>query len=526
MRKGNILPIAIMAFAIVAFLLMIDLSIGHKKAKAPSLNTNAAVNLNTVVNENIAVANSNVTSNTNTVVAGTNTVTNKNTNTVVDPTADWLTYTNKEKSFSFKYPTTWTVSTDMLVYGGKYFELRIKDEAADAQLTMFIFPMLNDETDPSRTFTAVTGFLPNSAYTTKTPITIGGVFGTLYKGIVSFPAQNTALIDHNLQTFEIDQGNDTSSWRTIISTFAFTDKNVDLEKTNPITKVTEVSQVVGTDMQAVSVLGNAVLLGGGKKLELYNGTSVSDLSSNIASTDPAINAKPLITGPIVNNGHYWLISTTRVGEQGHLYSFDGKQWADLTSDLQAAMPRTIFGGMQMAWNGTYWLIAANPGFIGKYDGHTFTDLTSQVQGFNDPKTVTSIAWNGEYFLITKLGPGNHGQVMRYDGTTFSVPSGLDGTNYITSVAWNGKYWLFSGFNNQHLLKYDGTTFTDLGAPQHQQSKATWLKSLWIVGPWFFDGKTLDTTTPFNVGYRVNDISLGTDYGIMLGENGAVYKFEY
>lgn len=75
----------------------------------PTTNTNVTVNTNTVTNTNTdVVASSN--DNTNEVVI------NENTNTEqvneVD-TSDWLTYTNEEYGFSFRYPSDWKVEENL-----------------------------------------------------------------------------------------------------------------------------------------------------------------------------------------------------------------------------------------------------------------------------------------------------------------------------------------------------------------------------------------------------------------------------
>lgn len=131
MRKGNILPIALMAMAIVGFLLMVDYSISGGKwpwsaentNETTKITTNAAVNVNAVVNTNInaAVANGNTNStammNTN---ATTNTSINNNANTnsnvaaasscSYEPPIGWLTYTNASIGYRINYPPDWIVS--------------------------------------------------------------------------------------------------------------------------------------------------------------------------------------------------------------------------------------------------------------------------------------------------------------------------------------------------------------------------------------------------------------------------------
>lgn len=100
MRKGNVLAIAVMAFALVAFLFVLDYSI-NPSGKWPwsvhtAKNTNAVVSTNTSVNTNLDL-NANTVSNTNT---------STNTNTV--STADWKTYTNETYKYSMKYPKTYS----------------------------------------------------------------------------------------------------------------------------------------------------------------------------------------------------------------------------------------------------------------------------------------------------------------------------------------------------------------------------------------------------------------------------------
>ena len=128
MKKGSVLPIALMAFAIVAFILLVDLAI------SPKQNTNHVVNHNTALhactlearlcpdgsyvgrqgpNCEFAAcpgtdANANVNTSTNTNTA-TNTNTSVNTNTSTSPTADWNTYTNTKYGYSVEYPKDWRV---------------------------------------------------------------------------------------------------------------------------------------------------------------------------------------------------------------------------------------------------------------------------------------------------------------------------------------------------------------------------------------------------------------------------------
>ena len=86
-------------------------------------NTNVVNNTNTTVNTNTANDNTNiVVTNSN---ENTNEVVNENTNSdqgsEVD-TSDWLTYTNDEYGFSFKYPKDWQISKDIFEEYKKSFD--------------------------------------------------------------------------------------------------------------------------------------------------------------------------------------------------------------------------------------------------------------------------------------------------------------------------------------------------------------------------------------------------------------------
>lgn len=469
-------------------------------------------------------------------VNNTNTSSAINTNTApVDPTRSWLTYTNDTYKFSFRYPETWAVSEGSVEYSGSRF-IHIQASSPTAQTPgdepdsfgVTIFLMKLDETDPVRNFSAWTNYVVTSIPTT--PITIAGIQGTLLKNIPAATPYIAALIDHQRVVYELQQGTDVDTWNRITNSFQFADGDVDLEPGNPIKSVTNISKLFNWPgeggLQRVSIMGSRALIGGGKYLYLYDGSTVTDISSTIPVARPTDQLWTLGIGDMANNGSYWLVSVIRTFETSYLYRFDGTTWTDLSAELDAAVPRTPSVGVSGAWNGSQWLLTVHAGRLATYDGTTFTDITSQVPNFESPKSFGAPVWNGSYFLIPKITSGNHGTFYRYDGQVISELTELPSNHYLMSAGWNGKYWLMSGYNNQHLIKYDGGVVTDLGFPQHQGANVTWLKKIWIVGSAFFDGASLDITTPFDIGYRVNATSLGQHYGMMLGENGAVYRFDF
>lgn len=114
MRKGNVLPIAIMAFAIVGFFFVMDYSIGGGKWpwSAPSGTTptlNSTANTSVVVTANVAT--------------NTNSAANHNTNSTADPFAGWNSYTNSDLGFGFRYPKEFGVVSFVIANGesGKKF---------------------------------------------------------------------------------------------------------------------------------------------------------------------------------------------------------------------------------------------------------------------------------------------------------------------------------------------------------------------------------------------------------------------
>jgi len=176
------------------------------------------------------------------------------------------------------------------------------------------------------------------------------------------------------------------------------------------------------------------------------------------------------------NGSYWLLG----GEDGKLAKYDGSTWTDLTSSAN-------FGSYQIAaieWNASssYWLIGggdldSTTGLkLLKYDGSTFTDLTSSMSGWTG-YPIQAISWNptNNYFLI---GGGDKDtsttRLNKYDGSTFTDLSGAlinFVSDSVNAIAYNStdNYFLIGGGDSDtssggnRLNRYDGSTFTDLAS---------------------------------------------------------------
>ncbi|MHA1975069.1 MAG: hypothetical protein ACTSW1_18940, partial [Candidatus Hodarchaeales archaeon] len=128
----------------------------------------------------------------------------------------------------------------------------------------------------------------------------------------------------------------------------------------------------------------------------------------------------------------------------------------------------------IGWNGSYFLIGGEKGGLLKYDGTNWTNL-STAAGFDHSAQIGAIAYNStdNYWLIGggDLDDNDFEKLVKYDGTTFTdlTNSMIDFTYPIQSIAYNStdNYFLIGGgesdqsADNNRLNKYDGTTFTDL-----------------------------------------------------------------
>lgn len=138
MRRASILPIAVMAFAIVAFLFIITWAVTPGLKWPWSVNKTAT---NVTVSTNTAVT-------TNTVVA--------NTNSAPNPTADWKTFQIKERNITFKYPSEfmpWTAD-----YGSTDQSFTLFLKAPDNETILAI-------TTPHSTNSAVKQYVPRNNLT-------------------------------------------------------------------------------------------------------------------------------------------------------------------------------------------------------------------------------------------------------------------------------------------------------------------------------------------------------------------------
>jgi len=205
----------------------------------------------------------------------------------------------------------------------------------------------------------------------------------------------------------------------------------------------------------------------------FNGTVFTDLSMLVPEQQDGIlyaNAW---------NGKYWLVGG---GYQYRtvLFTFDGNRTVDLTSQIADAVTK-LASVQAIAWNGKYWLIGG-VGFLAEYDGENFVDLTSELNAAlhvssDESLVVNAIAWNGSSWMI---GGGTPVAQLTPD-RTWIASYGSDGLvdlssmlpPYITqpnfanssilTIGYADNSWIFGGYSNNHaiLLSYRNGSMADI-----------------------------------------------------------------
>lgn len=239
-------------------------------------------------------------------------------------------------------------------------------------------------------------------------------------------------------------------------------------------------------------------------LATFDGNNFTDLSGKVPRQQDGIlyaNAW---------NGTTWLVGGG-YAEFGVLFSFDGKTIFDLTDKITANVP-TFASVQSIAWNGKYWLIGG-VGFLAKYDGHKFTDLTAQLRSalrvhmldvasivdslsannwapHRFRLTVNSIGWNGTSWMLGGGSPiaqttpnvawaASYGENGIVDVSSL-FPShvaqpDLSGSS-ILSICYAGDRWIFGGYSDGHaiLLIYAGESTTDVSNLVSSMNYVIWV----------------------------------------------------
>lgn len=254
-------------------------------------------------------------------------------------------------------------------------------------------------------------------------------------------------------------------------------------------------------------------------LAAFDGDNFTDLSREVPEQQDAIlyaNAW---------NGKYWLVGGG-FEDVGILFAISGSSVTDLTSEMFGAVQ--TFGSVQtIAWNGNYWLIGG-VGFLAKFDGQNFTDLTSQLnfavnQGSfeNCCVTVNSVSWSGSAWMLaggspvalTGVGPAWAAiyNSSGFDKLTSILPLYSPTTRSVTpdssilSVTFIDGFWILGGYSNGRgiLYSYNKGTFKDLSDLVNGMSYVIWVGAIssqhesfpirYSPHPWYLISKNLILT---------------------------------
>ena len=220
-------------------------------------------------------------------------------------------------------------------------------------------------------------------------------------------------------------------------------------------------------------------------LGTFNGSAFTDLSALVPHQQDAI----LYTNAW--NGRYWLVGG---GYQstGVLFTLNGTTTVDLTKQITTAI-RSFASVQTLAWNGQYWLIGGI-GFLAKYDGHSFVDLTQQLTDSLSPdfQSVNAIAWYGQSWMIgggtpiAQITTGN-AWIASYDSAVlvnlssvlpFSVIRREEASSILAMAAENGM-WILGGYSGNHgiLFAYDEGLLTDYSSLVRQFTYVNWVSAI-------------------------------------------------
>jgi len=161
-----------------------------------------------------------------------------------------------------------------------------------------------------------------------------------------------------------------------------------------------------------------------------------------------------------SDNSYWLIG----GYNGRLNKYDGSTFTDVSSNLDSwTAGSELYPGIStIVWNGSNFLIGGDEYFAANLCNSSLScsDVSSTI-GWSSTVGVNAIGWNGSVWLVG----GESGNLKECNAAVTSCTTKTLsnwGTADVNAISWNpdGSYWLIGG-GSAKLNKYDGSTFTDL-----------------------------------------------------------------
>jgi len=161
--------------------------------------------------------------------------------------------------------------------------------------------------------------------------------------------------------------------------------------------------------------------------------------------------------------HYYTFRNGAGGSTFTLYKYNGTTLTEIPNPSGL----TAIGLACKASNGTLYFFyqnASNQAILYKYDGTTLTAIPN-------PTGVTASGFIGEEsngnLLFRYINSAPRGALYRYNGTTMTAVGGDPHANLINTLTIdNGTFYLFyfDLGNIAHMVKFNGTSFTDIPNP--------------------------------------------------------------
>jgi hypothetical protein len=211
-----------------------------------------------------------------------------------------------------------------------------------------------------------------------------------------------------------------------------------------------------------------------------------------------------------------------------LYSSDGINWKGSSSG--SSYLDTAF--FTAEWNGQFWLAGGRGStyqMIKSYDGVTWTPVTSA----NSFTQISSLLWNGSYWLATSLYAPTYRVHYSYDGSEWynatQAYSIIDGSWW--GIAWNGTYYVGVGSktSSSYTIAYstDGITWTGSSSGtaiiNDFGTSVAWNGTMFVVGGGSYGGAG---TSCLMYSYDGINWTASANGASLFGSNAVIYGLSW
>lgn len=420
---------------------------------------------------------------------------NININTAID-ISDWLTYTDSQYGFSFKYPSDWTLIEEDII--GLSFE--------DNYYIYITHQGRNpDQLSIAGWLKTVKGLPEDYGYELKydktTGISLKGLDPGIYQGAV------TLYIMNNNDVFGIE-------W------FDSEKKNEEVFKIfNAILLSFEFTKTIGTSNWLTYESGRVEIITS-EALSYWKGKC-----KHLFLIEESVSE-------IICNGDYCLMQVHCMPEASRFVKYENGVFTDMSDEMPMDGNYIFY-----EWNGDYWLISDVLNIF-KFDGANFEKSDLSI---DECEQILALDWNDNRWLVgIKNKCANHSRLVSLAaGDLEFIDEIIIEDLYVTEIAWNGIKWMVGGYkdvlinenggNNfkriPRLLTYDGSEIKDFSDNLKDHIAKTpssifWNGSEWLIALkhaadnedgiiYAFDGNEFYDISETIVDYDRNEIRLIT-----------------